>query len=207
MVRGAAMELILLLALGAVAVWWMMRGKRFSGDAERPRGSNLSALPERFVVFDLETTGLDPNRHEILEIGAIRVNRASDRHDTFQTLVIPQGRIGSRITELTGITRDMAEAEFREFVGDLPLVAFNAEFDDAFLKAACRRVEAEGFSNEVCCALLMARRAWPNRKSYKLASLAKDGGLSDEDTHRALGDCKRTLIVYAAASSELGTYR
>ncbi|MBU1397268.1 MAG: hypothetical protein KKE84_14180 [Gammaproteobacteria bacterium] len=53
----------------------------------------------------------------------------------------------------------------------------------------------------------MSRRAWPGRKSYRLADLAKDGKLSSDGTHRALGDCQRALIVYTAAASRLGTIR
>ena len=210
--------LIIFIALVVLIVaGWKITAARTTRPYVEPAKSRLAVLPERFVVYDLETTGLDPQTHSIIEIGAIRVNRDSDMHDSFQTLVHPKGRIGKRITELTGITSEMvrtegmsldqALSEFRDFVGDLPLVAYNADFDDAFLKAACRRTGSTDMPNEVCCALKMARRAWPSRSSYRLADIAKDGGLSDEDTHRALGDCKRTLIVYATAAKELGTHR
>jgi len=168
-------------------------------------------------VFDLETTGLDAMTHHIIEIGAIRVHRDRSTHDTFQTFVLPGGRISAKITELTGITRamllkdgialDRALADFQEFVGDLPLVAFNAQFDVGFLKAACAKSSIPQFANETCCALKMARRAWPDRASYKLVDLARDGKLDLSNTHRALGDCKRTMIIYSAAATLLGSHR
>lgn len=175
---------------------------------------DLSILPERFVVFDLETTGLKPDTHEIIEIGAIRVNRDSEHHETFQALVRPSKKIPKKITEITGITQDMVEkdgdslettlSQFIEFAGDLPLVSFNAEFDMAFLTAAVQKTQAGALvNNRVSCALKMARRAWPGRTSYRLNDLAKDGGLSDEGTHRALGDCQRAMIVYTAAAAKL----
>lgn len=184
--------------------------------AKRKRRPNLSVLPERFVVFDLETTGLEPQSHEVIEIGAIRVNRDSDHHDTFQALIRPAKKIPKKITEITGITQSMVEKEgeplatalpqFIEFIGDLPLVSFNAEFDMAFLLNAVYQTQpGQQTNNQVSCALKMARRAWPGRKSYRLADLAKDGGLSAEETHRALGDCQRALIVYTAAASKLGS--
>lgn len=206
------MEIAIALAILALIVWWVRRQNK-----QPLRPADLSMLPERFVVYDLETTGLEASRHEIIEIGAILVNRDEDEHLTFQTLVKPTKRIPKRITELTGITADMVESEgrelhealtlFREFVGELPLVAFNAEFDDAFLRAACESLAAPHFTNEVCCALKLARRAWPGRKSFRLSDLARDGNLSAEGTHRALGDCRRTMIVYAAAARQVGTYR
>lgn len=177
---------------------------------------DLKHLPERFVVFDLETTGLDSSKHEIIEIGAIRVNRDSTEHETFQSLVKPKRKVPKKITEITGITHEMVMADgealdeavrgFMEFAGDLPLVSFNAEFDMAFLRKAARDSSLE-VNNEVSCALLMARRAWPGRKSYRLANLAADGNLDGSDAHRALADCKRALIVYAAASARLGSSR
>src|SRR5207248_573308 len=104
---------------------------------------DFSSVPPRFVVFDLETTGLNPKRHEIIEVGAIRVNRDADLHDTFQVFVKPLKRISKRITQINGISQDMVDLDgepletvlrdFAAFIGDLPLVSFNAEFDMAFL--------------------------------------------------------------------------
>lgn len=167
------------------------------------------------MVFDLETTGLQPESDEIIEIGAIRVNRGSDEHTSFQALVQPRKKIPKKITGITGITQEMVDddgepleealPQFLDFIGDLRLVSFNAEFDMAFLKNAVSQIEPErSIANPVSCALKMARRAWPGRKSYRLSDLAEDGGLSSEGTHRALGDCKRALIVYTAAASQLG---
>lgn len=215
------METAAVILIVAILALWLLGPRLKNGPRNHQRESgpanDLSMLPERFVIFDFETTGLNPDSHEIIEIGAIRANRDSDMHETFQTFVIPQGRISARITEITGINREMVKrdglpldqalSEFRAFVGDLPLIAYNAEFDDGFLKSACRRVETETFANEVCCALKMARRAWPGRRSYKLTELARDGGLSLKNVHRALGDCHRTLIVYTAAARKLSSHR
>ena len=197
--------------IAALAWWLISRSNNKLAPADR------SVLPEHFIVYDLETTGLNPARHEIIEIGAIRVHRDGESHETFQTFVRPTRRVPNRIVELTGITSDMVKSDgvpiaealsdFRSFVGDLPLVAYNAAFDDAFLLAACKLTATNKFENESCCALKLARRAWPGRKSFRLADLARDGNLSAEGTHRALGDCRRTMIVYAAAAREVGTYR
>lgn len=108
--------------------------------------NDISFLPERFVVFDLETTGLDPLKHEIIEIGAIKVDRNSTRHETFQYLITPSKKVPNRITAITGITQEMIDKEGRDpnevlgefitFIGDHRLVAFNANFDMSFIKAA-----------------------------------------------------------------------
>jgi len=196
-----------LLVLGAGAVLWILWANR-----GRKRAVDLSHLPERFVVFDLETTGLNAFEHEIIEFGAIRVNRDSINHETFQTLVKPSKKVPRKITQITGITQAMLDAEgepldqafseFIAFVGDLPLVSFNSEFDMAFLERAAAS-RGHKFRNRVACALKMARRAWPGRRSYRLADLARDGNLESNDAHRALADCKRALIVYTAAADKL----
>lgn len=202
--------------IALILIWLIARLMR-KGENAKPPAADLSVLPERFVIFDFETTGLDPTKHEIIEIGAIRVNRDGQQHDTFETLIKPSKRISKRITEITGISQEMVDhegsplvealAEFRMFVGELPLVAFNAEFDEGFLRAACISIASDHFTNDVYCALKLARRAWPGRRSYKLSDLARDGNISLDGEHRALEDCKRTMIVYGAAAGVVGSYR
>jgi len=176
------------------------------------RSIKIRHLPEQFVIFDLETTGLDPSKHQIIEIGAIRVNRDSKQHDTFQALIITKRKLPKKIVELTGITDDLIKSEgitleealvgFRDFIGDLRLIAFNADFDLGFLHKAATQHNLE-FRNPTSCALRMARKAWPGRRSYKLADLARDGNISLSNQHRALSDCERTVHVYIAAASKL----
>jgi DNA polymerase III epsilon subunit family exonuclease len=179
--------------------------------------SNISGLfkllPRHFVVLDLETTGLDSNRDEIIEFGAIKVTLDSDSHFRFQTLVKPEKRIPKKITEITGITQKMVDEEgvelkiallqFLDFIEDLPLVTYNAEFDMGFLYSAARK-HGVAIQNHYTCALKKARRAWPGLPSYRLVELAKLGKLPDNDTHRAVGDCTRALLVFTAATSALG---
>ena len=152
--------------------------------------------------------GLKANEHEVIEIGAIRVNRDANEHETFQILIRLVQPVPDFIAELTGISDDMLDREgiplaqamqdFSAFVGDLPMVAFNAKFDQSFLRQASLATGVS-FNNKVSCALVAARRAWPGRKSYKLVDLSRDGGLNIDDSHRALGDCHRALVVYVAA--------
>jgi len=169
-------------------------------------------LPSQFVVMDLETTGLNPAIDEIIEIGAIRVTLDAQNHPAFQTLVKSARKVPPKITRMTGITREMLEGDglplkdalcqFKEFVGELPIVTFNADFDMRFLHNASSRCGVT-FSNPYTCALKRARRAWLGLPSYHLADLAKMGNLSDVDTHRAVGDCTRALIVFTSATSTL----
>ncbi|MBL0729663.1 PolC-type DNA polymerase III [Piscinibacter sp. HJYY11] len=140
-------------------------------------------LPDVFVVIDLETTGLDASKHEIIEIAAIRYRKDGGKeHETYQSLVRPKKKVPKKITEITGITQEMIErdgqelhkalAEFNEFIGTHRLVTFNAEFDMAFLTSAWKKCDHAVPRNQVSCALKMARRAWPGRKTYRLSDLA-----------------------------------
>lgn len=173
---------------------------------------NHGFIPSCFVVVDLETTGLDYARHEIIEIGAIRAHRDSQIHETFQALIKPTRKVSRRITEITGITQAALDSdgesiesvlpEFMEFIGDLPLVAYNADFDMGFLRASARRCKLK-IGNRATCALKLARRAWPGLQNYKLATVASTGGLSVAGAHRALRDCEMAMTIYAAAKAEL----
>ena len=201
------MGLLVALLVIAITYFWFLAKTH-----PKTKSLDLTLLPPQFVVVDTETTGLDPSRHEIIEIGAIKVNRDSNVHTTFQTFVKPVRKLPKQITEITSITPEMlalhgaplekAITEFLQFAGDLRLVAFNAEFDIAFLSKAAARFDKK-IKNPVSCALKMSRRAWPGRKSYSLANLSHDGGMSTSGNHRALKDCELTMTVYAAAVAKL----
>ena len=171
--------------------------------------AKVKPLPSRFVVVDLETTGLDPDRHEIIEIGAIKFDCALEVHATFQSLVVPSKRVSSKITEITGLNRKtlvrdghpLAQIlpQFLEFCEDLPIVAFNAKFDRSFVEAACDAALLSRPTGSWICALENSRLAWPGRSSYRLSALCADGGVDLSGEHRALTDCERALRVYVAS--------
>jgi len=202
------MEYLVIVLLLAAVAYFVFRGRK-SGMQSVP----IDVLPDAFIVFDLETTGLKTESNEIIEVAAIRFKKGTATHDTFQSLVKPKKAIPKKITEITGITQAMLDdegrpideilEEFRSFVGELRLVTFNAEFDMAFLQMAAERTGKRPFDNSVSCALKMARRAWPQRKSFRLDDLAKDGNINEGKAHRALEDARRALIVYAAAAAQL----
>jgi DNA polymerase III epsilon subunit family exonuclease len=194
----------------------VLSAPRFHKEHTKPIDAGIpdqSLVPLEFIVLDLETTGLSPQLNEIIEIGAVRVNRDSEKHPTFQTLVKPAERLPTKITQITGITNAMLDkdgrplsevlVQFKEFIGDLPIVTFNAAFDMGFLWRAATR-HGVAMDNRYTCALKMARRAYPGLSSYRLADLAKMGNLSAENTHRAIGDCMRTAPIFMASVAKIG---
>jgi DNA polymerase III subunit epsilon len=182
------------------------------------REPDLNCMPERFVVFDLETTGLRADTHEVIEVAAIKYERGKPESQYFQSLIDTGARLPKKITEITGIDREMIKAEgrvpsdvwppFVEFVEDLPLISYNYEFDGAFLSAALEKYAGGArLKNETVCALKLARRAWPGLKSYKLGDLAKMGKIDAGEAHRALSDARTALTIFSHAATKLGGWR
>ncbi len=170
-------------------------------------------LPEEFVVIDLETTGLEPETDEIIEIAVIHYKKGFREHNTLETLIKPKNKIPSFITKLTGITQEMVNLngeelsdflpKFKLFVGNLRIVTFNSKFDMAFLNNAFTNLGYEKLKNPVSCALRMMRRAYPELNSYKLVDLAERGGFNGGVSHRAMADAQKACIVYAIAVDKL----
>ena len=166
----------------------------FSNSKER----SLENLPDSFVVFDLETTVLDSSKHAIIEIGAIRFQKGRQLQDSFSALVKTKKRLSAKITEITGKDKALLDEKgldptdvfpnFVAFIGDLPIISYNFDFDGPFLVAAFNEFAgAQKLTNPSACALKMARRAWPGLKSYRLGDLSRLGALDISDEHRALG--------------------
>jgi DNA polymerase III epsilon subunit family exonuclease len=161
----------------------------------------------KFVFFDLETTGLSPRGCKIIEMAALRVGEQGEVAGSFQALVRIDRPLPYFITKLTGITNtmlsrgeriEMVFPQFCEFVGDLPLVAYNASFDMGFLRAEAARQRIK-LKNTPVCALAVTRARVPGLPSYKLKSVAEHFGILERQTHRALDDCEMGLRVFSQA--------
>lgn len=157
-----------------------------------------------YVVVDLETTGLNPDTDEIIEIGAIKVE-GKELKDIFNKLVRPQKKITEEIVNLTGITQDMLESEipirpvisqFADFIGSSTLVAHNAGFDISFLKINFKRSLNKELENTAACTLLIARDILPNLENHKLHTVAKYFGIEVTNRHRAIGDAELTYQIW-----------
>lgn len=112
--------------------------------------SELRHTGESFVIYDLETTGLDPEQDEFIQIAAMRFTAGSlCPEETFASYAKPRRRISPFIESYTGVTNDhVLEArrpeevlcEFSAWAGDATLIAHNGlRFDSKFLGATCRR--------------------------------------------------------------------
>ncbi len=156
---------------------------------------------DEYIVFDLETTGFNPNTCGITEIGAVRLKRG-EVADTFSTFVNPGCHISRQITDTTGITDEMvadapsipeALAMFREYIGDKHLAAHNSPFDMGFLKKHGKDCGIS-FDNDCLDTIWLFRRTLPGHRSYGLGKLAADLNIPLRH-HRALDDAMCTAKI------------
>ncbi len=153
-----------------------------------------------FVAIDLETTGLDTRRDEIIEIGAVRVEDGRVV-GTFEQLVRPTLDLPLSTQRVTGIVPSDLEgkpdgrtalAALMAFAGDLPLVAHNAGFDGTFL----RRESGGRIGLQMLDSLELARIVMPTLARHDLASLKEHFGLTESEKHRALSDAQLAADVW-----------
>lgn len=175
--------------------------------AQPSQCDSCGVLSERqFVVFDTETTGLDPDKDTVVQLSAVRiVNGKIQSQEVFDQLVDPERPIPARTTEIHGITDAMvkgapklAEAAqaFSEFCGDAVLVAHNAPFDMGFLHAQAR-AGGPSFDAPALCTARLSRHLSPSQRGHTLDDLAEryDVDLPSEARHTALGDALATAEV------------
>jgi DNA polymerase-3 subunit epsilon/ATP-dependent DNA helicase DinG len=163
---------------------------------------------QTLVALDLETTGLDPQRDAIIEIGAVKF-RGHRVEAEWSSLVNPGRPLTPFITDLTGITDDMlanapritsVQNEFAEFVGDLPILGHRVEFDHGFL--AARGLFDD---NPLLDTFDLASVVLPSASRYSLIALANELGIPVQVSHRAFEDAQTTrqlfLKLYEAVSA------
>jgi DNA polymerase III epsilon subunit len=161
----------------------------------------------RYVVFDIETTGLRLWRNDrIIEIGAVAVT-GEDMGEEFHTFIDSDKPITKAAQKVHGITKEMlagqpkvqeALARFKRFIGNSTLVAHNTDFDIGFLGFEYSRI-GQGLRNRHICTLKLSRKLYPGLSDYRLETVAKHilGIETDKDRHhRALDDAHLTARVW-----------
>ena len=154
----------------------------------------------KYVVLDLETTGLNSFYDRIIEFGAVKVEHGIVT-ESIDMFINPERPLPKRIVELTHITDKMLEGKptirealpkILEWIGDAILVTHNASFDVTFLQYSLQREGMPTLPNPVIDTLPLSRYLFPESRSHTLGSLCRnmDVEYKDDEAHRADYDAK-----------------
>ena len=160
---------------------------------------NEYLLANDFVVFDLETTGVNYNLDKIIEIGAVKIVQGR-MVETFGTLVNPERKIPPDATKVNNITDDDVKdaptlkevmPDFFKFCDGCVLVSYVIGFDFNFIEFHGKAL-GYAFTNKTDDAFVLAKQKLKGLKNYKLTTVAKHLGVSLENAHRAVFDAVAT---------------
>ena len=161
--------------------------------------TDISPFEQVNVALDLETTGLDSNRHQILEVGAVRF-RGDEVIETYQTLVNPGVAIPEFIQRLTHISPQQVKrapffssvaSEIEDFLGADPIIGHNIQFDIGFLANNGVQLNNPSYDTWDLATVFM-----PQSRQYSLKYLTSHFQVEHNDAHRALADAMATKNVY-----------
>ncbi len=157
---------------------------------------------KHLLFLDIETTGLNPEKAELIELSAIRVSADfTEELEKFDELVRPEEKIPPFITRLTGISdnmvaqaRDVSQIreEFKKFLRPSDIICgHNIQFDIGFLREKGFDVPNEGLDTFPLSNVLL-----PDEPSYSLEVLAKRFQIEHRDAHRALADVQANIDLF-----------
>lgn len=169
--------------------------------------SSDSIFSTVFTVFDVETTGLSPERNRMTEIGIVKI-KGGEVIEEYETLINPGQFIPPGITSLTGITNEMVHLKpvFEEIAGEIMsfmfsegesiiLAGHNVRFDYGFLNASLQRAGYNKLGVPSVCTARLARRLSRQLPSKSLDSLKRHFGVHTRRKHRALDDARATATI------------
>jgi len=154
-----------------------------------------------YVALDLEFTGLDPQRDEIIEIGLVRFN-GDDGQETFSSLIRARRPVPFKIQQLIGVSQDKISqaptlqsltGKILSFVKSYPIVGHTVEMDMQFMNRQELLLQNLAIDTFELASILV-----PEVQRYSLASLASFLGISVSQSHRALPDALATKDLFLA---------
>lgn len=161
-----------------------------------------------YVVFDIETTGLDVEKDRIVELAAVKVVNG-EIVEEFEKLINPGVNIPTHVIQIHGITNEMVATadftgivlnQFMQFISDADfIIGHNAvRYDWPMIKHECHRHFVKIPSVQLKDSIFSTRKRVRNLRSYSLKSLCDYFGITNESAHRALSDVYATYQVYEA---------
>lgn len=187
-------------------------------DAGDPFGPLLEALEqENIVVFDVESTGTDTMKDEIVQIAAIRIGKDGETKETFMRFLQNEKSVGSSeavhgfsdaFLRENGEPPQKVLAEFLEFLRGAMIVGHNVTYDISILTSELERLDLPepefiGYFDT----LDIFRRFYPNLPNHKLEFLGERFAVKHKSSHNALDDVCATaeLLLYAVETNILPT--
>lgn len=165
-----------------------------------------------YIVFDIETTGGNPEKNGITEIFAVRFESGQIK-DTFYTLVNPKIPIPPIVRKMTGISNKLVKdapvieevmADFVSFIKGDVLVSHNTIGDMKFLRYFSQSVTGRMIENYYLCTHLLIEKLHPEAPDKSLKGLAQHFRLKASDQlHRAEADAYLTLELFKVLLSSL----
>lgn len=152
-----------------------------------------------YISLDLETTGFDPLKDKIIEFGAIKFDENGNT-ETLQFLCNPGITLPKIITHITNITdKDLENTpkfedkidEVKNFIGNLPIIGHNIQFDINFLRAQGIEILNDQYDTHEMAGILI-----PNLSSYSLEVISHELNLQHEEKHRALDDSIAAMELF-----------
>jgi len=166
------------------------------------------------VALDLETTGLEARKDEIIEVGMVRF-RVNLHHpevevlDRLQLLVKPTQDVSFIIQKITGISNELLEdaprwdevrPQVEAFIGTFPVVGHNIDFDLDFLSShGIAAKSMRHFDTYILSGLLLR-----DAPAYNLGRLCEFTGIGYTDQHRALPDAEATMRLFGILLERIG---
>lgn len=174
------------------------------------KGYSIIDFPEDYCIIDTETTGLDTQCCDIIEIAVVKV-RNSVIVDEYQSLINIDYELPEYITELTGITDDMLASapycttvlkEFMDFIGNDILIGHNVHFDINFLYDNIEEVFGVHLTNNFVDTLRICKKLYPDENHHRLSDMTSLLSIPVDIAHRALDDCRTTFALLNLCKQE-----
>jgi len=162
--------------------------------------------PSTYIVYDIETTGLDCQQDEIIEFGGIRYVFGMET-ERLSFFIKPSKPLSERIIKLTGITDDILENQgiepkeaakrIKEFFSDSVIIGHNIKaFDNKFISRLFEKYTKKSLNNDYVDTLNLSRKKYPQLNHHRLEDLAGIFGIDYSNAHRAIVDSEITHYVY-----------